>query len=432
MTINKTKLLIFGITGDLSTRKLLPAINKIVQVNEFKDIEVIGVSRREVDIEELIKTSTGGSELVKKTTIVSMDLANADDYLRLKQQVNLSDDEQLLVYLSVPPSASTQIVDFLGAAGLNGANVKLLFEKPFGVDYDSALEMIERTARYYSEEQIYRIDHYLAKEMAQNIVAFRGGNAIFSHLWNNASIEKITVAAIESLDIEGRAQFYEQTGALRDVIQGHLVQLLALVLMEIPKDLDWDTLPEMRLKALRQLLPADPEKAHRAQYKGYQQEVNNPGSLTETFVALDVQSSDPRWKDVQLTLVTGKALDRKFSEVRIHFRKLHAAQSNCLVLRIQPDEGVEMELFTKKPGYDREFETQKLKFTYPEDAVLPDAYEQVIVDAIRARKSLFTSSKEVLASWRVLQPIQASWMMDPTPPKIYPVGSTVEAVLPRF
>jgi glucose-6-phosphate 1-dehydrogenase len=366
--------------------------------------------------------------MATKVSIFSMDLAKADDYMRLKDVIALGPDDQLLVYLSVPPGAAAQIVDFMGEAGINSRQVKLLFEKPFGVDYESATGMITRTARYYSEDQIYRIDHYLAKEMAQNIIAFRGGNAMFAHIWNNNSIEKIEIIASEKIGIEGRAGFYEQTGALRDFLQGHLMQLLALTLMDIPSELDWDRVPELRLKALQSIQPATPDLAQRAQYDTYQSEAENSGSTTETFVSVELASSAPKWKGVPLHLITGKALDKKTTEVRIHFRKQHAAQSNCLTLHIQPNEGVEVELFTKKPGYERQFESQKLAFTYPEDTILPDAYEQVIVDAIRSHKSLFTSSDEVLASWRVLQPLLDAWSMQNEPLRQYATGSEAHEI----
>jgi glucose-6-phosphate 1-dehydrogenase len=358
-----------------------------------------------------------------------MDLARAEEYERLRESVNLGDDEQLLVYLSVPPQSAAQIVDFLGEAKMNTSNVKLLFEKPFGVDLQSAQEVIARTARYYQEAQIYRIDHYLAKEMAQNIVALRGGNALFNHVWNGEAIESMELVALEEITIEGRAQFYEQAGALRDVLQGHLMQLLALVLMDIPGKFDWDKLPSSRLAALEQLQPASPQKAVRAQYDGYRNEANNSGSMVETFVSVGLESTDERWKNVPFTLTTGKAVNKKSTEVRINFRKFHDAQSNCLVLRIQPNEGVEIELFTKKPGYEREFETRTLAFNYPEDTLLPDAYEQVLVDAIRSRKSLFTSSEEVLTSWRLLQPLQTAWEMDNSSLKTYAVGASVDDIL---
>lgn len=232
----RTKLLIFGITGDLSTRKLLPALREIVNTGDFDDVSIIGVSRREVDVTELLQRSLGSADLADRISIVTMNVADIQDYQQLKTQIALKDDEQLVVYLSVPPMAATQIVDFMGEAGINTPNVKILFEKPFGVDLMSARDIIQRTARYYTEDQLYRIDHYLAKEMAQNIVAFRGRNALFSHIWNNNFIQSIEIVASEQIGIEGRAQFYEQTGALRDVVQGHLMQLLALTLMDIPNN----------------------------------------------------------------------------------------------------------------------------------------------------------------------------------------------------
>lgn len=425
----KTKLLIFGITGDLSTRKLLPALEQIINTGDFDDLSIIGVSRRDVNVSELLTSSLGNADLAEKVTIFSMNLAAADDYRKLKEFVSLGDDEQLIAYLSVPPSAATSIVDFMGKAGINTPNVKILFEKPFGVDLASAHDVIERTARYYDEDQLYRIDHYLAKEMAQNIVAFRGGNALFSHIWNDNFVDAIEIIASEKIGIEGRADFYEQTGALRDVLQGHLMQLLALTLMDIPHDFAWDTLPELRLAALSQLEHADPAKAFRGQYDTYQDETGNPGSLTETFVSVQLASTQPRWLDVPITLTTGKALAEKTTEVRIHLKKMHEAQSNCIVFRIQPNEGIDIELFTKKPGYDRQFETRHLSFNFPEDTKLPDAYEQVIVDAIRSHKSLFTSSDEVLKSWEILKSVQDAWNMSSDPLKIYPSGSDIAEVI---
>lgn len=407
----KTKLLIFGISGDLAQRKLLPALGSIITSGECGELEVIGVSRR-----ELIPAEVFDSALLDCSSLFAMDLALLEDYRRLKNHLALSSNEQVIIYLSVPPVATHQIIELLGRAGLTTpGQVKLLLEKPFGVDYQSAVEMNERISHYFNEEQVYRIDHYLAKEMAQNIVAVRGGNALFSHMWNGTFIEKIEIEASETLGIEGRAGFYEQTGALRDVVQGHLMQLLSLVLMDIPHDLDWNTLPELRQKALEMVQPANPQLAKRAQYKGYQEEVGNPGSLVETFVSLHLFSDDKKWKKVPFTLSTGKAISRKTTEIRVHFHKIHEAQGNMLTLRIQPNEGVEMELFTKKPGYEHAMEAQKMAFSYPDDVVLPDAYEQVLVDAIRSKKSLFASSGEVLESWRILQPLLSTWEMDQQP-----------------
>ena len=424
----RTKILIFGITGDLSQRKLLPALGQMVRTGEFDELEIIGVSRREVNLGELLSNQP---ELMERTGIFTMNLEEPIDYSRLREFLVLKEDEQLLAYLAVPPSAATQIVDFMGEAGLNTPNVKVLFEKPFGIDLVSAQDFIERTARYFDENQLYRIDHYLAKEMAQNIVAVRGGNALFSNIWNNNFIQSIEVIASEAIGIEGRGQFYEQTGALRDVIQGHLMQLLALTLMDIPNDFDWQQLPELRLKALEQIVPADPRKAHRAQYEIYQEETGNPGSQTETFVSLELSSTQPRWLDVPMRLVTGKALNKKSTEIRVHLKKLHEAQSNMVVFRIQPNEGIDIELYTKQPGYERKFETRHLELTFPEDTMFPDAYEQVLVDAILSEKSLFTSSREVLRSWEILQPIQDAWKMSNSPQERYSVGTELDSLTKR-
>jgi glucose-6-phosphate 1-dehydrogenase len=425
----KTKLLIFGITGDLSTRKLLPALQQMIKTGDFDDLSIIGVSRRQVDVTELLQSSLGEDSLADRVSVFSMDLAAASDYSKLKDAITLRNDEQLLVYLSVPPQAATDIVDFMGEAGLNTPNVKILFEKPFGVDLQSAEEVIARTARYYQEAQLYRIDHFLAKEMAQNIVAFRGGNALFGHIWDNTAIEKIEVIASEKIGIEGRAHFYEQTGALRDIVQGHLMQLLALTIMDIPANFDWDALPEMRLRALQTIQEARPEDSYRAQYAGYRAEVANPESQVETFVSVKLHSTAPQWKNVPMYLLTGKALSEKATEVRIHFLKFHEGQSNCLIFRIQPNEGVEIDLFTKTPGYDREFEKQALQFSYPEHTRLPDAYEQVLVDAVRSRKSLFTGGDEVLRSWQILQPVQAAWLVNDMPLGEYVQGSAITDVV---
>jgi len=425
----KTKLVIFGITGDLSTRKLLPALAQIISTGDFDDLSVIGVSRQDVDVTELLVTKLGDAMLADRITGFRMDTSQLDDYKRLKDAIDLQDDEQLLLYLSVPPSASAQIVELLGQSGLNMTNAKLLLEKPFGIDLESARKMIDHVGKYYDESQVYRIDHYLAKEMTQNIIAFRGSNALFDHVWNNDAIEKIEVVALEEIGIQGRAQFYEQTGALRDVLQGHLMQLLALILMDIPKGMDWSDASKMRLEALDQLELAEPNQAIRGQYEQYRDEVDNPDSMVETFAAVTLHSRDDTWHGVPLVLATGKSMGRKTTEVRVHFRKSHESQTNCLTFNIQPHEGVKIELFTKRPGYDHELETQTLSFMYPEETKLPDAYEQVIVDAIRSRKSLFATSEEVIRSWEILTPIQQHWASESTDLKMYKSGTDLYDVL---
>lgn len=423
----KTKLVIFGITGDLSKRKLLPALSHIIQTEGYEDVSIIGVSRRTVEQDQVLGDQH--DQLSGRTSMFTMDLSNPDDYARLRDYIALQDDEQLLFYLSVPPASSGEIIDNLGISGLNGPSVKLLLEKPFGIDLESAREMITHVERHFSEAQVYRIDHYLAKEMAQNILTFRGRNALFAHVWNNSVIERIDVIALESIDIEGRAQFYDQTGALRDVLQGHLLQLLSLVLLPLPQDLDWTQLPDCRKIALDHVRPANPDASIRAQYEGYRGEAGNPDSTTETFVSVLLESDDPIWQGVPLALTTGKALDRKKTEIRIHFKKTNEAQSNFLIFRIQPNEGIEIDLVTKKPGYDREFEDQALTFLYPDGTRLPDAYEQVIVDAIDSRKSLFATSSEVLRAWEIVAPLQDAWATSSDDLRTYAPGAKAKSII---
>lgn len=427
----KTKLVIFGITGDLSRRKLLPALNHIYATGRFDDLEVIGVSRHEVDCHLLLHEAIGNEDIADRIGIFTMNLAAIEDYRRLKEHVALKDDEQLLINLAVPPVATQQIVDLLGESGLNGPNVKLLFEKPFGFDVESAKDVIARTAAHYSEDQIYRIDHYLAKEMAQNIVVIRGANAIFQHIWNRHVIESIEITAAESIGIEGRVQFYEQTGALRDVLQGHLLQLLALTLADIPDDFDWSQLPKLRLAALRQIKPADPSQTIRGQYRGYEQEVSNPDSQTETFVSMQLESEAPEWQGVPIYLTTGKALDRKVTEIRINLRAEDEAQSNRISLRIQPDEGISMDLFVKTPGYEKQIERKTFDLSFSQGQRMPDAYEQVFVDAIDGKKGLFASSDEVVRAWEIVAPVQQAWAMHHHTVKLYDKGASVEAICGR-
>ncbi len=424
----KTKLVIFGITGHLAQHKLLPALSRVIDSDKCEDLSIIGVSRRPVQQFEVLgehHTSLQGT-----TSMFHMDPTNDDDYLHLKDYIDQQSDEQVLFYLSVPPLSVGGIIEKLGAASLNSHQNKLLLEKPFGTDYSSALSMIHHTSKHFNESQIYRIDHYLAKEMAQNIVTFRAQNAIFSYLWSNKYIEKIEISALERVDIEGRSDFYEQTGALRDIVQGHLLQLLALILLDLPdnEELKWSSLPERRYQALSSLELAQPSHAIRGQYDGYRAEVGNTDSNVETFVHLELASADSRWKGVPILLTTGKALDKKETKVKISFRNIGKRQRNDLTFSIQPDEGIEVDLVTKKPGYEQESELQKLGYNYPKNTYLPDAYEQVLVDAVESRKSLFASSAEVLRAWEILSPLQQSWQHS-NDIRIYPKGFDTNSVI---
>jgi glucose-6-phosphate 1-dehydrogenase len=299
-------------------------------------------------------------------------------------------------------------------------------EKPFGKDLPSAKKLIADTNRSFKEEQIYRIDHYLAKEMAQNIAVFLSSNAMFRDIWSNKFIEKIDIVAEESIGIEGRAHFYEQTGALLD-FQSHLLQLAALTIMEpCPDVFDFSMMRSRRLSALKNL-KIQAGSVVKGQYQGYRDEVKNPDSKVETFVSLSMRSSDPTWQNVPITLTTGKRLREKLTEIRIFFKKSQDAQTNLLRLRVQPREGIEIDLWVKKPGYEQELQMLPLDFSYQQYFDhLPDAYEQVIVDAVRGRANLFASSDEILAGWEILQPV-----LDAKHEKLvqYKPGSTVQEVI---
>jgi len=447
----KTTIVIFGLTGDLGRRKLLPALRHVLATGDFDDVKIIGISRHKVDTAEFLDQVFTGTKrshadrasfakLAERVSFRAMDLANDEDYLKLIKSLKIDTENQVLFYLAVPPAAATQIVDHLGKATqkaeglgrakLNTPNVKILFEKPFGVDLASAKDMVKRTGRYFDGEgQIYRIDHFLAKEMAQNIVAFRGGNALFANLWNRDFIESIDIIATENLDIQGRGVFYEQTGALRDVLQGHLMQLLALTLMNIPAKFDWNELPKLRLKALAKIQPADPLASRRAQYKSYASEANHLNSPVETFASVELFSDDEKWKNVPLRLITGKALSRKTTEIRVYLKKTREAQQNQIVFRIQPREGIAIQIFVKKPGLGREFTVENLGFNFPDDLELPDAYEQVLADAIASHHSLFTSSDEVIREWEILDPVQKAWAMDLVPLELYDKGAKLSELL---
>lgn len=435
-----TILVIFGITGDLSRRYLLPALAEICKNTELgKDFRILGVSRRKVSLDE-----TFGSDeenLKKYSQMLTMNLADKEEYQKLAAKIEelgreFSQKPQIIFYLSVPPAAAEGIIELLGDSGLNGPQMKLLLEKPFGYDLPSAQEMVEQIAKHFDEGQVYRIDHYLAKEMAQNITVFLGSNTIFKDIWNSHFIESIEIIVSEKIGIEGRAHFYENTGALRDIIQSHALQLAALVLMEPCSDIfDFEEIPRRRQAALQSIVPVPKGKCNelvaRAQYAGYQDETQNPGSPVETFVSLKLLSADPRWQTVPISLITGKNLDQKLTEIRVSFKKTSANASNTLIFRIQPNEGIELDLWAKKPGYERKLQKLKWSFDYDQHfpGRLPDAYEMVIVDAMRGNHSLFASSQEVLASWRILQPVLECWSMDSSDLRTYKPGTPAAQVL---
>lgn len=406
-----TKLILFGITGDLSRRKLLPALSNIVTEGKT-DLEIIGVSRREVDIAGLLDEASA-SELTNSTRVFTMDLSNSEDYLKLKQELNLKDEDNVVIYLSVPPEAALEIVEFLGKAGLNGANIKLMIEKPFGSDFSSAKEFLDCMAQFYNESQIYRIDHYLAKKMAQDLIHIRLSNNWLENIWNNKLIKEIKIFALEEIGIEGRATFYEQTGALRDLIQSHLLELLAITLMNLPTDSNLEDIPKLRANALKQVQVANPAKAFRAQYDTYKEEVGTDKSFVETFASIELSSSAARWRNVPVILTTGKGLDKKSTQIHLSLQG-----GDKIIVRIQPNEGIDI-----PASLNNNLEP------IVSPALFADAYEQVLRAAINGQKKLFVRSDEILRSWRILAPIQEAWAKDAEGLRIYKKGSSINSIL---
>lgn len=437
-----TILIIIGISGDLSKRKLLPAIGQIAAGNKIPSLfKIVGVTRQShITLDDLLNNTTNKEYLIKNTEIFEMDLNNISDYDRLSQHLikienDFGEQAQYLFYLSVPPTASKSIIEMIGKSGLSDKkDTKLLLEKPFGVDLESAKELADHINKYFKSEQVYRIDHYLAKETAQNIIVFREGNSLFKKTWNKDFIDRIEIIVSEKIGIEGRASFYEQTGALRDFMQNHLAQLLALTLMEIPDQNEMGEVPKLRLKALKSLSVVSSTSnfvcARRGQYNGYKDEVKNKESMTETFASVDLESSDPNWQGVKMTLTTGKGLNEQITFIRILYKKDKDHESNELLLTLQPNEGISFSVWVKHPGYEHEKSCHSLDFVFKEHyPALPEAYEQVLFNAINSDHNLFTSGEEVIEAWRILDPVQQAWSKNKDDLIIYEKGSSIDDIL---
>ncbi len=451
-------IVIFGVTGDLSKRKLLPSLYELEKNGLLHPkTRVLGVTRRPFDIAELLEEAKLGirssdgrvdnevmQRLAKKVELYSMNAAEPDGYPELKRYMDDIEEESKicmtrLYYLAIPPQISAAIIRHLGESGLergcdkHGTLSHLLLEKPFGFDMTTAEELIATTRRYFHEKQLFRIDHYLAKETVQNLVTFRFRNPIFEDIWDNHHIKSITITADEKLDIEGRANFYEQTGALRDLVQSHLLHVMSVIMMDRPRDItDADDIHACRQHVLDSIEPvaADrmSERAVRGQYKGYKAEVGSITSWVETFAALKLYSRDVKWQGVPIYIRTGKGLAAKQTCIAVEFKPKAEDHdhANELVFYIQPDESIVVKLWVKKPGYDRTLQVAPMKFSYQQTFDShghPDAYERVLVDAIRGDNTLFATSDEVMSAWRILQPVLDAWGANGDDLRLYAKGS---------
>lgn len=438
-------IVIFGITGDLAQRKLLPALYHLFKDDLLdEDTVILGITRRDVSREQLLENvelcvneidKVCDPDALKKVhgalRMHQMSQTDPEEYKQLLALLNSIEEEKgicmnRLYYLSIPPQMFEPIVRNLGQQGLNAscshgsAHTRLLVEKPFGYDLASAHELIDETAAWFREEQLFRIDHYLAKDTVQNILAFRETSPAAESLWNNEHVVGIEITAFEKIDIEGRATFYEEVGALRDFIQSHLLQLLAVVAMELPADMGSEAVHAERLRLLESISPIHQQDVMklttRGQYAGYTDEVHNPHSRTETYAAVRLSIPTPRWKGVDITLRTGKAMAEKRTDISLSLK-----QGGRLVFRIQPDAHIALEdihLPELQPAIEAFNDEHPPALTGH-----PDAYERVLLDAVRGDHTLFTTSEEVIAAWEVVTDVVKVWSQTNDGLIIYEKGS---------
>ncbi len=448
-----TIFVIFGITGNLAQKKLLPALYHLMKDDLLHEhTEIIGISRHKLDMDDMLgkvelcvleEDKTCDPKVItafkKRLKLIQLDPLKAADYDHLLHVMNQIEDKHgmcmnRLYYLSIPPQVYEPVIEHLGSRGLNKGcphhkgEARLLVEKPFGYDLTSAKELVKNIERHFSEEQVFRIDHYLAKETAQNILVFREQNPIFSREWDARHISAIDLLFSEKIGVEGRKDFYDNVGAMRDVVQNHLMQLLALVTCELPVDIKSTTLHRAKQTLLATIKPVNLQKdiIIRGQYEGYQQEVENPGSTTETYIRLPLHIDNRRWRGVAVTMTAGKALTAKETSITVTFGRGSLRHTNRLRFRIQPNEGIGVELTAKRPGFENKTQEVLMDFSYNGsfgDPEHPDAYERVLVDAVKGDHTLFATSGEVLESWRIVQPLLSAWSMSKVQPTTYEPGS---------
>ena len=460
--IKACTIVIFGASGDLTSRKLIPALYHLHLEGRLPDsVRVIGFARREktddswrAELREALgRFSRSGAvdeakweEFAARVVYCRGDLTDADAYARLSERIAESDNEQarnnVLIYLAISPSQFSEVVARCSQAGLLNRDPdavawrRVVVEKPFGRDLASARALNESLMRHAHEKQIFRIDHYLGKETVQNILMFRFSNSIFEQLWNRQSIDHIQITVSEKHAVGSRGGYYEEAGALRDMVQNHLLQALALVAMEPPVSLEAEAIRDEKVKLLQSIRPFEPgriaDQVVRGQYfagqidgdarQGYRQEPKvNPESNVETYVALKLFIDNWRWSNVPFYLRTGKNLPMSASEVRVQFRPtpniLYAAQcgarldSNSLTLRLQPNEGISLHFNGKVPGASMEVRPVRMHFSYDTEfgAYTPEAYERLLLEAIAGDATLFIRRDEVETAWGIVDAIREGW-----------------------
>ena len=462
ITVDPFDLVVFGGAGDLAYRKLLPALYHRHRDGQLPTVaRIVGVSRRGMTdaqyreatrkaLDEHVAQADRGDPALIETFLhrlhfVPVDAQAEAGWADLAELLKAGETRIRAFYLAVAPELFGVISEKLGSHGLVTPMTRVIIEKPIGHDLASAKEVNDAVGKVFEESQIYRIDHYLGKETVQNLMALRFANALFEPIWNAAHIDHVQITVAESIGVEGRGGYYDHAGALRDMMQNHLMQLLCLVATEPPTHMDADGVRDEKLKVLRALKPIDQSNATqsivRGQYRAsgqmaaYTAEVGNPTSTTETFIALKAEISNWRWAGVPFYIRTGKRLPVRQSEIVVTFRKIPhsifdaaagSIEENRLVLRIQPDEGVKLWLMIKDPGpggMRLRYVPLDMSFAEAFGARSPDAYERLILDVIRGNQTLFMRRDEVEAAWAWIDPIAQAWEKSTETPKPYPAGT---------
>jgi glucose-6-phosphate 1-dehydrogenase len=448
-------LVIFGASGDLTQRKLMPALYSLAFRRLLPEhFAVVGVSRTEMTTEEFRQQMREAVEehsrdefrtdvwetLAEGVQYVSTSFGEPDGPEPLVAALNELDEKRgtrgnRVYYLAVPPGAFDDIVTAIGRSRSTGGWTRLIVEKPFGHDLESGRELNDLVRTYYEESEIFRIDHYLGKETVQNMLVLRFANGIFEPIWNRQFIDHVQITVAESLGIEGRASFYEQAGAVRDVVQNHMLQLLALTAMEPPIDFEAESVRNEKVKVLRALHTPGPKHVVRGQYgpgfvegdavPGYREEEGvAPDSQTETYVAAKLFVDNWRWADTPFYVRTGKRLARRETTIAIQFKRAphppfevdeaEGLRPNVLLIHIQPDEGVSLAVGAKVPGQGLSIRTVHMDFLYGGSfrVGLPEAYERLILDCLLGDATLFTRADEVEEQWAIVDAMVAPWRRD--------------------
>ena len=458
-------IVVFGATGDLAQRKLIPALfHRDEQGQLPDDARIIGTSRREMSddafkvfataaLESFVEKELRKPETVQKflnrLTYIAAEASKEDGWSKLEAALASNQDRIRVFYLAVGPDLFGPICERLGNHKLVTPNSRVVVEKPLGKSGESAQAVNDSIGKVFAEPMIYRIDHYLGKETVQNLMALRFANALFEPLWTAAHIDHVQITVAETLGVESRAGYYDTSGALRDMVQNHILQLLCLVAMEPPSSMEADAVRDEKLKVLKSLKPLTSVELEshvvRGQYKagvsnegavkGYLEELGNPDSKTETFVAVKAEIASWRWNHVPFYLRTGKRLPTRVSEIMVEFKPvpfnvfLKSAgplQPNRLVIRLQPDEGVKLWLSVKEPGPGGlRFKHVPLDMSFADAFSIrqPEAYERLLMDVVRGNQTLFMRRDEVAAAWKFIDPILDHWKESTDVPKPYASGT---------